>query len=158
MTNYDEARNEAIKYCKDLIDWYERVKRQDRFFHVISQSAVIMLSAITPVLILWTELPKVIQALPAAIVAIIIGLSGIFQWRDNYVRNAYTAEKLKLEQLKFQTRTTKDYSVNIDERMALDNFVSRVEALTTREVSEWRRLMLDGQDSDEASKQPDSDS
>jgi hypothetical protein len=46
------------------------------------------------VLILWTSVPKPVQALPAAIASVVAGLVGPFRWLDAKTRYAYTAEAL----------------------------------------------------------------
>jgi len=68
------------------------------------------LSGLTPVLILWSDLPEVLKALPAALAAIAAGVVGVFQWRESYPRFAFVCEALKSERLKFETRTTAEYS------------------------------------------------
>ena len=133
-----------------MITWYEKVKRQHRVAYQISQVAAVVLSGLTPVLILWSDLPKPIQALPAALAAIAAGLNGIFQWKEGYVRFAYTGEALKSELLKFKTQTTKDYRASLEEQRALENFVARVEFLLLNEVSDWRAQM---QESIQATKE-----
>lgn len=97
----------ALERCDELIAWYtEEGRRQRRAFQTF-QAAAILLSGITPILIL--VLPPTLDgwaALPAALASIAVGLSGIFQWKENYIRFAYTGEALKSERIKFVTRTT----------------------------------------------------
>ena len=72
--------------------------------------------------------------------AMAAALNGAFRPRDNYIRSAYAAETLKSEKFKYETRTTKEYGRTIDEYQALENFVTRIEALMASEVSDWRAL------------------
>lgn len=134
-------RGLALAQCQQHIDWYCRAKDRQRIAYQSFQAAVIVLSGLTPILILWTDLSEVVQALPAALAAIAAGLLGIFQWRANYVRFAYVCEALKSEKLKFETRTIADYDKGLDDHVALSNFVARMERLVMREVSDWRAEM-----------------
>jgi hypothetical protein len=69
----------------------------------------------------------------ASVVAAIIGLWG---WQENWVRFAATAETLKSELVKFDTRTG-PYSSSLNEEMVLDSFVARIESLASNEVAAW---------------------
>jgi hypothetical protein len=134
-------RDKALDRCNELIDWYDKTKRQQHIAYQSFQVAAIVLSGVTPSLILWNHQSKVWQALPAALAGIAMGLIGIFQWRANYVRFGYVCEALKSEKLKFETRTTADYDTKLDEHEALGNFVTRMEALVMSEVTDWRGQM-----------------
>ena len=135
------CRDLALDRCEKLIDWYDKTKRLQRIAYQGFEVAAIVLSGLTPILILWSNLCEVLQALPAALAGIAIGLLGIFQWRANYVRFGYVCEALKSEKLKFETRTTADYDTKLDEHKALGHFVTRMEALVMSEVTDWRGQM-----------------
>lgn len=81
-------REQALSRCSDLAGWYEAAKRRNRIAYQASQVATVALSGATPILILWSDAPEVVQALPAALVTMIVGMSGIFQWKENYIRPA----------------------------------------------------------------------
>ncbi len=134
-------RGLALAQCQKHIDWYDKAKGRQRIAYQSFQAAVIVLSGLTPILILCTDLCEALQALPAALAAIAAGLLGIFQWRANYVRFAYVCEALKSEKLKFETRTTADYDTKLSDHDALSNFVARMERIVMREVSDWRAEM-----------------
>lgn len=134
-------RGLALAQCQKHIDFYEGTKTRQRIAYQSFQAAVIVLSGLTPILILWSNLSEALQALPSALAAIAAGLLGIFQWRANYVRFAYVCEALKSERLKFETRTTADYDKALDDHVALSNFVARMERIVLREVSDWRAEM-----------------
>ncbi len=53
-------------------------------------------------LILWSDLPKAVQALPAALAAVAAGLVGIVRWPHNKTRFSFTAEALKSEHVKWR--------------------------------------------------------
>jgi hypothetical protein len=135
------SRERALARCQRLIKWYTKEKRRQRLAYQTFQVAAILLSGLTPILILWSDDPAGWTALPAALAAIAIGLLGIFQWKENYVRFAYVSEALQSEKNKFVTRTTTDYDKSLSEYEALSNFVTRVESLVMSEVSDWRGQM-----------------
>ena len=134
----DERQEAALRRCDAQIDWYTRHYAQAwRWFAVVKTSAVV-LAAITPVLILWSSLPKALQALPAALAAVAAGLAGSFRWLQNKTRWAYAAEALKSERVRYDTRTPPDYGPELTEEAALAAFVRRIEEVSMTEVSEWR--------------------
>ena len=137
-------REIAIKRCKDSIAWYEKHKRRSRITYQVLQSVAVIFGALTPLLLLSTDLPKPVQALPAVLASIAIGLIGAFHFQENWTRFASTLEQLKSELVKFETRTTDDYLAKLDESEALENFVTRMESLKMREVNGWRVQILEG--------------
>jgi Protein of unknown function (DUF4231) len=136
-----QARKETIlAECQSSIEWYRKRKTVPRILYQGSQMSIIVLGALTPVLILVTDLPKWAQALPAAVASMAAGLSSVFHWQENWVRRASTLEALRAELLKYKTRTSSAYSSNLDEQSALDNFVTSVLNLTLNELASWRDL------------------
>lgn len=147
--NHQGSRREkALQYCKEQIKWYDGVKNRNRLAFQIAQVATIALSGITPVLILMGDLPAPVQALPPALATMILGLNGIFQWKENYLRFASASEALKGELVRFETRTSNDYKLQLKETTALDHFVTRVANIVMSETGEWRTLMQEVSESD----------
>ena len=95
-------------------------------------------------LILVTDLPKWVQALPAALAAISAALSNIFNWKENWVRRASALELLIAEQLKYETRTSAAYDVKVDDQQALNHFVESTTSLNLMEVSNWEKTVNKG--------------
>ena len=93
-------------------------------------------------MILIEDTPKFIQALPAALVSIAVGMIAVFKWRENWALRAFTAEALKRELMKFQSRSSKKYHSTLDDQEALDNFVEVIDVLTMNEVSEWKNIQF----------------
>jgi len=138
--DFSERKQIAIDDCQGLVEWYERNKRTPRILFYLSQVSTIVLGALTPVLILWSEVPKPVQALPAALASVAASLNAVFRWRENWAVRAYTSEALKRELVKFKSRATEEYYASLDDQKALSNFVNRIEQLSMNEVSEWRNL------------------
>jgi hypothetical protein len=138
MTDRDRRLQAALDRCSEQIGWYTRYARREWVLFIVFQSAAIALAAATPVLILWSSLPKPLQALPAALASVAAGLVGTFHWLQNKTRFAYTAEALKSERVLFETRTPPRYGPELTDDEALSAFVVRVEEISMTEVSEWR--------------------
>lgn len=138
LQDFSKRREKALTRCHRLIDLYDKRRSSNRFYYQMSQTVTVVFSALTPVLILWTELPKSLQALPAALVAISSALALIFKFRDNYFLFTITWEALNSERTKYETRTTEKYSGHsTDEEEALNNFVINMENIITSERLKW---------------------
>jgi Protein of unknown function (DUF4231) len=136
VTDQLEARREAaVKRAGEQIRWYSRYSVSSGVLYRVFQTLAVVLSAITPVLILWTELSPVLQALPAAGAAISAALVGIYGWQENKARFAFTAESLKSELVQYETRTG-PYTGT--EEQALNRFVGRIERIGMDETAQWR--------------------
>jgi hypothetical protein len=134
----DEREAAAFKRCEDQIRWYERHStRAWRWFAVV-QTAAVLLAASTPILILWSSVPKAVQALPAALASVAAGLAGTFRWLQNKSRWAYAAEALKSERVFYETRAAPRYGPEVSDQEALSAFVRRIEEISMAEVSEWQ--------------------
>lgn len=135
---FDERERAAFRRCDDQIEWYTRHSAREWRWFVAVQSAAVVLAAITPVLILWSAVPKAVQALPAALASVAAGLAGTFRWLQNKTRWAYAAEALKSERVLYETRTAPGYGRELSDEDALAAFVRRIEDISMTEVSEWR--------------------
>jgi hypothetical protein len=133
-----EREQAALRRCDEQIEWYSRHSAHAWLWFAAFQSAAVVLAAATPVLILWSSVPKAVQALPAALASVAAGLAGTFRWLQNKSRWAYAAEALKSERLRYDTRTPPDYGPELADEEALAAFVGRIEAISMAEVSEWR--------------------
>lgn len=140
----EKRTKKALERCQEHIKFYERVKRSDRTFSRVSQVGAFIITTSLPVVTLL-KLPtpwsmELVQATLAVIAALLLGLHGIYHWTENYIRNASTSESLKSEKFKFETRSSDEYAVDLDDEAALRNFVARIEGITSHELSEWRSL------------------
>jgi hypothetical protein len=133
----EPPRAVALRRAEDLEKWYMHVRDLHRNLYHVFQGGAILLGALTPVLILVDTLPKALQALPAALSAICVGLIGSFHWKDNWMRCSLMAELVRSERTQFLTGTGV-YSGDEPER--LDYFVKSLEKIAVQEVSEWRGL------------------
>jgi hypothetical protein len=127
----------ALKRCAEQIGWYERHAGRARLLYRTFQSAVVVLAGLTPVLALWEKASELAQVLPAALASVFAAIVGLWSWQENWVRFAATAEALKSELVKFQTRTGEAYGASLDEETVLNNFVVRIEGLASGELAAW---------------------
>lgn len=138
---FRSRQQSALNRCQKLIDHYDKLRSYNRVLNQGCLIITIVFSGLTPILILWTELPKPLQALPAALASTAAVSNSIFNFRDKYVIFADTSEALKSERAKFETRTTKEYGTDLTDQKALDNFVNCVESLVIKERDRWRIIM-----------------
>jgi hypothetical protein len=152
-TDFSCRNQKAIARCKEQIAWYEGQKHAKRRLFRFFQTAVVVLSGLTPLLILWANVAEsgderwlgigapsaLVQALPAALASMLASILSSYRWREEWVRFGFTAEALKSELVKYTTRTTADY--NGDDDAALNTFVTKIESLVSTEVEDWRTLI-----------------
>ena len=141
-----EQHEAALARCDGMIAWYEQHVVQSRRWYRLFSTATIVLSGLTPILILWPQPPgaavhPLIQAAPAALAALFATLVANYRWREDWIRYAVAGETLRSEKTKFLTRTTQDYALALPRSEAFDNFVYRMESLAISEVSEWRNQL-----------------
>jgi Protein of unknown function (DUF4231) len=134
----DEREAAALRRCEDQIRWYERHSTRSWRWFALVQTAAVLLAASTPILILWSSVPKAVQALPAALASVAAGLGGTFRWLQNKSRWAYAAEALKSERVFYERRASPHYGPEVWEEEALSAFVRRIEEVSMAEVSEWQ--------------------
>jgi Protein of unknown function (DUF4231) len=147
-----EACQRAKDYCTEQINWYYKTGKGARRWYNWVSFVTLVLSGLTPIVILVdfskilpvgpVDLSKLIPAIFAAIVAILTSLMVHFNWRDAWVNFITTAEILKSELLKFETRATDRYNPQLSCDQALANFVSRVDEIISEERATWRAGML----------------
>ena len=146
VLDYAERRQIALDHCAYLLKWYEGAKTRQRVLFQTALVSTIILSGVTPILILIESIPSIVQAIPAALVAIIVSANASFQWKENYLRFAHTFQLLQMERVLFKTCATDKYKVSIDQETALGNFTERIKIISLTEVTEWSELMKDSPD------------
>lgn len=135
-------REVVLARCNCLMARYLRWKQNNHEKSDQAQRAALVLTAITPVLLLipWEHV-NILAAATSAAAAIATGLLHIYGWRDNYIRYGYTWHALQTEKYRYLTHATGDYPAD-DEEKAAQNFAKYVEELVMAEVTDWRSEML----------------
>jgi len=131
------------KYLKeryyDQINWYDTKSMQNQKWYKRFQWAIIILSAITPVLItLDWRLPSNsvlgwIPIITSVLVAISAAALKTFQYQEQWLNYRTTCETLRKE-IQYYDAGIDEYAV-VSDREAL--FVERVENLISRENTLW---------------------
>ncbi|NER22865.1 MAG: DUF4231 domain-containing protein [Symploca sp. SIO1C2] len=138
---FSESREQALEYCQNLIQDYVRVRKTSRNFYYIFQLSTIVLSGITPILVLVDKQVDVpyIQWLPVifpAIAAVVTSVSTSFPFQERWVNANRVVEKLEAEQEKFILGITQPYrafamEASDEERrkklkLSIENFILEV--------------------------------
>ena len=131
------------KYLKERYenqtDWYDKKSIWNQKMYRRFQWAVIVLSAITPVLVAIVAIrPEVkVTSWPAVVISAIVAIGTTalktFKYQENWINYRTTCETLRKE-IHFYNASVGEYK-DTDDREAL--FVERVEALISRENTMW---------------------
>jgi hypothetical protein len=135
----------ALARCDCLMDRYLRWKLENHKKSVLAQRVALVLTSLTPVLLLlpW-EYVNILAAAASALAAIATGYLAISGWRENFVRYGYTWHALQNEKFLYLTRAADVYSFDDDE-VAARHFHNRIEQLVMAEVTDWRTYMQPAQ-------------
>ena len=139
------TRELALARCNCLMERYLRWKKENHKKSNRAQYAALILTAITPVLLLIpsnnipSDYVRLVAAAASALAAIATGFLAINGWRDNYIRYGSTWHALQTEKYLYLTHAMPEYSS--DEEKAARNFASRIEHLVMDEVTNWQALM-----------------
>lgn len=170
QTKIDEDRDvfrreNAVKYCANLIEYYKASQRLNRICYYIVQLSTIIFSGITPVLIVISTnstnnlLPyldiiapwaKWLSIILPALAAILASISTSIPLQRNWISSKITKENLEAELQAFRLGATDLYRVydatdsNEKKRKqkVLDNFIDRVNKIHLQEVTQWAQLQL----------------
>lgn len=136
VDDLDVRVSQAVTQCQEQIRWFQVHSRADRYLYRSFQVAIIVLSSASPVLVLFTNVPKPVQALPAALAALTAAVAASFHWHEDAVRWAATRELLKSELRQFAVAAGR-YGQGTKAEV-LDSFVTRIEAIIVGELTSWR--------------------
>ncbi len=100
-------RSRAIQYCQELVDDYKYTRRNARNIYYVFQLSTVVLSGVTPILVLLDKLNTssgIVRWLPVifpAIAAIVSSISTSFPFQKTWLAANTTVELLEAEQEKF---------------------------------------------------------
>lgn len=135
------AREKALKYSQEMIDDYKRVRNQARRLYYVLQIATIVLSGVTPILVLVDKLEsgqvwlKWLPVICPAIASIVASVVTSFPFQKNAVAANTAVELLEAEQEKFILGITPAYrcydcsdeSEQLQKaKLAIENFIIQV--------------------------------
>ncbi len=109
------ARAKALEYCQDLIDDYKSTRNWARNLYYILQISTVILSGVTPILVLVDKLEsgqpwlKWLPVICPAVASIVASIVTSFPFQKNWVAANATVELLEAEQEKFILGITPAY-------------------------------------------------
>jgi hypothetical protein len=128
-----------------LVNANERAGRASRNYFTL-QVLTVALAAITPCLIVLAKenpnngLLNWLQLFFPAIAAITAGVSHVFRWREDGVRNTSLATAIQSKLWRYETRAG-EFS-GLDEETALDRLVVEIDDLNLQSVAHWSSTEL----------------
>lgn len=129
-----EFKNYVNTRYEEQIAWYDRRAVLYHNVYIVVQWKLIILSALTPIIIIlgegWT---KWLAVGVAVLVAISTAALKIFKYQENWINYRTTCETLRKE-IHFYNAGIQGYD-NVEDKEAL--FVERVESLISRENTLW---------------------
>ena len=145
----NRAREKAIGYCQELIDDYKNNRETSRNIYYIFQMATVILSGVTPILVLVDKLEagqawlKWLPVICPAIASIVASIVTSFPFQENWISANTAVELLEAEQEKFILGVTpayRCYDVTDDSqrqqqaKMAIENFINQVNNIHLKQV------------------------
>ncbi|MFM6188599.1 MAG: DUF4231 domain-containing protein [Planktothrix sp.] len=142
------ARIQALEYAQELIDDYKKTRRDCRNIYYVSQTATIVLSGVTPILVLVDKLEagvswlKWLPVICPAIAAIVASIVTSFPFQENWVAANTAVELLEAEQEKFilgvstlyQYDAMEDAQLSKKAQRAIENFIVQVNTIHLKQV------------------------
>ncbi|MEC4984890.1 MAG: DUF4231 domain-containing protein [Oscillatoria sp. PMC 1068.18] len=145
------AREKALSYCQELIDDYKKTRRDSRNIYYISQISTVVLSGVTPILVLVDKLEagvewlKWLPVICPALAAIIASIVTSFPFQETWIAANTTVELLEAEQEKFVLGVSQAYRCyDLEDetqrqkkaKQAIENFISQVNGIHLKQVQE----------------------
>lgn len=136
----------SISTVKDItinrINQYEKEKTLNKRFHYTSQGMIIVLTGITPLLLIM-KLPDVYPALSSALASITAGLSSSFKFRDKYELHKSSLESLEIEIENFNLGTGRYYykedpnNKAAQDKIKNNDFMCCIDAIHQKRMKSW---------------------
>ncbi len=148
-TQITQAVEKALSYCQELINEYKKVRKNDRNVYYILQLGTIVLSGITPILVLVDKLEtnqpwlKWLPVIFPAVASIIASISTSLNFEENWISANRIVELLEAEQEKFILGANPAYRVyDIEDpterskkaRNSIANFITKVNYIHLKQV------------------------
>lgn len=141
MTDYKKHKEMDIKYLDERIRFYEKNAKLNRRLYLISQSVIIILAALTPILAAielgHTTLTIKYTLLSSTLLAIFEGLTKVFRFEKQWHRYRTTSNQLGSEYRKFKSGINE---YNTDNRMKI--LLEKCEKIIESEQSTWQNSLL----------------
>ncbi len=133
-----QRREEALNRAHELSSRYKRIAKGAQISYRTFQSAVIVLSGLTPILTAIFGSSGLLAA-PAGLAALIAGINQFWNFQATWTRCLSAAQELESEIVKFETRSVGYRGQITDE--AINTFVTRIENIAGTVLADWRSQM-----------------
>lgn len=132
-----DASDFCIKRYKEQMAWYDRKSARYKTLHNVSQVALIILSAITPVLILFQEWDlRSFAIVTSTTVSAIVALVSKFKIYETWIGYRGAAEAMRREYSLYSCRAGNYHDVLDRDQL----FIERIEEIVANEHAEWTSL------------------
>jgi hypothetical protein len=143
------VREKALRYCQELIDDYKNTRETSRNIYYTFQLATVILSGVTPILVLVDKLEpsqallKWLPVICPAVASIVASIVTSFPFQENWISANTTVELLEAEQEKFVLGVSPAYrySDGADAaqhqqmaKMAIENFITQVNEIHLKQI------------------------
>ncbi|MEG3910198.1 DUF4231 domain-containing protein [Microcoleus sp. w1-18aA5] len=142
------VREKALRYCQELIDDYKNTRETSRNIYYTFQLATVVLSGITPILVLVDKLEpsqallKWLPVICPAVASIVASIVTSFPFQENWISANTTVELLEAEQEKFILGVSPAYRCyDADEaqhqqmaKMGIENFITQVNEIHLKQI------------------------
>ena len=143
------VREKALRYCQELIDDYKNTRETSRNIYYTFQLATVVLSGVTPILVLVDKLEpsqaffKWLPVICPAVASIVASIVTSFPFQENWISANTTVELLEAEQEKFVLGVSPAYRCydGADEaqhqqmaKMAIENFITQVNEIHLKQI------------------------
>ena len=126
----------AMTLADASYDWYRRAAVRARTSYRVSEIAVLVLSALIPVVAVLSPDDATVPAILGGLVVVVSGLRSIFHWQDNYLRFSGAREAVEAERRRYRTGLP-PYADPATREGELATAVTRIEQ---DEMSGWVRV------------------
>jgi cytochrome c biogenesis protein CcdA len=155
------ARTKALEYCQELIDDYKNARNLARTLYYVLQIATVILSGVTPILVLVdkleTGLPwlKWLPVICPALASIIASIVTSFPFQKNWIAANKAVELLEAEQEKFVLGISSAYrcydvtgEVEQQQRISqgIEQFITQVNNIHLQQVQQSDESQSDKKD------------
>lgn len=131
------APSDALEIWSDSHQWYYRSATWARRGFWVAEVVLVIITAAIPTAVAL-DLSQRIPAVLGGIAAVLTGLSGIFLWRDSWVRFTQTYTELETEKVFYQ------YGIGVydidDERARTKLFIERTRTIAGAETKLWTTI------------------
>ena len=150
------VRQKALKYAADLIEDYKKTRTISRNLYYGLQIGTIILSGVTPILVLVDKIQasdtwlKWLPVIFPAVASIVASIVTSFPFQENWISANTTVELLEAEQEKFVLGITPLYrcydSINEKEqekkaKKSIENFITQVNNIHLKQIQETGSIL-----------------